>query len=193
MHARRLPLLAALLGLILLGSAPARAESFKLDPVHSSLIFRIKHLGVGYIYGRFNDFSGSFAFDKDPARCALSAEIKVASIDSNNATRDKHLRSADFFNVKEFPKITFKSTRVRVLDARTYEVTGNLTLHGVTKSVTARLERIGTGKDPFTKGVRTGFETTFTLKRSDFGMKFMTGAIGDEVRITLAAEGVAAP
>ena len=184
---------AALLGLVLLSGAPARADSFTIDPVHSSLIFRTSHLGVGFIYGRFNTFSGSFAFARDPAGCSLNVTIEAASVDTNNAARDKHLRSDAFFNVKEFPKITFKSTRVRLVGGKTYEVTGDLTLHGVTRPVTARLERIGSGKDPRTRAVRTGFQTTFTIKRSDFGMKFMLGGIGDEVRVILAAEGLQTP
>jgi polyisoprenoid-binding protein YceI len=187
--APRLPALLA--GLVLAWSAaPARAENYKIDPTHSSLIFRVKHMGVGHIYGRFNDFSGSFSFEGKGG--ALEVEIKAVSVDTNNKDRDAHLRKADFFNAPEFPKIAFKSTSVKALNALNYEVTGNLTLHGVTKSVTAKLERIGTGKGP-RGAVISGFETTFTLKRSDFGMKFGVPAIGDEVRITLAAEGIRQP
>jgi polyisoprenoid-binding protein YceI len=189
----RSPLLFA--GLVVLSLAsPARAEKYTIDNIHSSLIFRIKHMDVGYIYGRFNTFSGGFAFDeKSPADNALSVEIQADSVDSANAARDKHLKGNDFFNVREFPKITFKSTKFKAVDAKTYEVAGDLTLHGVSKSVTARLERTGTAEDKKFKVIRTGFETTFTIKRSDFGMKFGIPFLGDEVRITFAAEGTRKP
>lgn len=179
----------AFLGLVL-ASPAAAADTYKVDPVHSAILFRIKHMNIGYIYGRFNTYSGSFAFDeRTPGECSLNMEVQVGSIDSGNDKRDTHLKGPDFFNGKEFPKIAFKSTSMKALDAKTYEVTGDLTLHGVTKSVTAKLERIGTGKGPDGKE-RTGFESTFTIKRSDFGMKYMLKAIGDEVRVTLAVEGV---
>jgi polyisoprenoid-binding protein YceI len=112
MRTRTAPWRLALLGALVVVSALAvRAAKYEVDAAHSSLIFRVKHFDVGYIYGRFNTFSGTFSFDeKKAADNALSVEIKVESIDTNNAARDKHLKGADFFNAKEFPKITFKST-----------------------------------------------------------------------------------
>jgi polyisoprenoid-binding protein YceI len=184
----------AVLGLVVF-CAPARADNYKVDPVHSSILFRAKHFGVGHIYGRFNQFSGSFAFDdKNAGECSLSMEVKVDSIDSGNADRDKHLKGPDFFSAKEFPTITFKSTKFKIVDEKTYEVTGNMTMHGTTKEVTVKLERIGTGKDPMGK-TRSGWETTFTINRIEYGVKgFPEGkegtGIGDEVRITVAVEGV---
>ena len=173
-------------------AAPARAaDTFSVDPVHSSMLFRVKHLGVGHIYGRFNQYSGSFTFDpKNPADCKLEMEVKIDSIDSANADRDKHLKGPDFFNAKEFPTMSFKATRMKASDEKTYEVTGDLTIHGVTKQVTVKLERLGTGKDPRTGKPRTGWETVFTINRSDFGVKGFLPAIGDEVRIIVAVEGV---
>jgi polyisoprenoid-binding protein YceI len=183
---------ALLLGAGLLGAAPARAaDTFTVDPIHSSLIFRIKHLDAGYIYGRFNQFSGSFALDdKNPADCKLEMEVKVDSLDTGNGMRDTHLKGPDFFNAKESPTMTFKATSMKAADEKTYEVTGDLTLHGVTKPVTVKLERIGSAKDPRSGKLRTGFETTFTIKRSDFGMKYAIGLLGDDVRVTVAVEGV---
>jgi polyisoprenoid-binding protein YceI len=148
-------------------------------------------MDVGYIHGRFNEFSGTFAFADKGGE--LAVEINASSVDTNNKARDAHLKGADFFNVKEFPKIAFKSTSVKTADGKNYDVTGDLTLHGVTKSVTVKLERIGTGKNPRSGQIITGFETTFTIKRSDFGMKFLLAGIGDDVRITLAIEGVRQP
>ena len=172
-------------------SAVRAADTFTIDPIHSSLLFRVKHLNVGHIYGRFNQFSGSFAFDdKTPADCKLEMEVKIDSLDTANADRDKHLKGPDFFNAKEFTTMTFKATSMKASDEKNYEVTGDLTIHGVTKQATVKLERIGTGKDPRSGKPRSGWETTFTIKRGDFGMKYGIPAIGDEVRIIVAVEGV---
>lgn len=186
---RMRPLVAAAL-LVGLAAAPARAaDAFKVDPVHSSLLFRVKHLNAGYIYGRFNAFSGTFAFDRDPAQCGLTFAVNIDSLDTANAARDKHLKGPDFFNVKEFPAATFKSKSFKALDDKTYEVSGEMTLHGVTQPLTVKLERVGTARG-MRGEVRSGIETTFTIKRSDFGMKFGLQQISDEVRITVAVEGV---
>jgi polyisoprenoid-binding protein YceI len=177
-------------GLGLVAAAPLRADTYRVDPVHSSVVFRIKHFNVGYIHGRFNQIAGTVTFDpNNPDKASFDLQVKADSIDTNNTARDKHLKGPDFFNVQEFPSITFKSKQVRPVSDRMYEVTGDLTLHGVTQPVTAKLEYVGTGKDP--RGTeRIGFETTFTIRRSEFGMKGMLGDIGDEVRITAAFEGV---
>ncbi len=179
------------LSLLFAASSSRAAEVFTVDPVHSSVLFRVKHFDAGYIYGRFNLFSGTFAFDdKNPADCKLEIEVKIDSIDSANADRDKHLKGPDFFSAKEFPTMSFKATSMKAGDEKNYEVTGDLTIHGVTKQVTVKLERIGTVKDPRSGKPRTGWETTFTIKRSDFGMKYGVPAIGDEVRVIVAIEGV---
>lgn len=181
--------LSLVLGLV---AGPARsADTFTVDPVHSSMLFRVKHQNIGHIYGRFNQYSGSFAFDdKDPAACKLEMEVKIDSIDSANADRDKHLKGPDFFNAREFPTMSFKATRMKSAGEKTYEVTGDLTIHGVTKEVTVKLERLGTGKDPRTGKPRTGWETAFSINRSDYGMKALIPAISDEVRIIVAIEGI---
>ncbi|HZY85131.1 MAG TPA: YceI family protein [Gemmataceae bacterium] len=189
MRARSLVAAALFLGLAG-AAAPARAaDTFKVDPVHSSLLFRIKHLNVGYIYGRFNAFGGTFAFDKDPAACNLTFEVNIDSLDTANADRDKHLKGPDFFNVKQFATAGFKSKSFKAVDEKTYEVSGDLTLHGVTQPVTVKLERVGTAKG-MRGEVRTGIDTTFTIKRSDFGMKYGLQLLSDEVRITVAVEGI---
>jgi polyisoprenoid-binding protein YceI len=153
------------------------------------VLFRVKHFGVGHIYGRCNDISGTFTLDdKDAAACSFAMQVKTPSVDTGNPKRDQHLKSPDFFNAKQFPAITFKSTQVKQADAQNYEITGDLTLLGVTKPVQVRLQRIGTGSTP--AGYRAGFEATLNVNRSEFGMKFMPDAIGDEVRVTVAVEGV---
>ena len=176
--------------LTLFASANVKAaDTYKVDGVHSSVIFRCKHLNVGHVYGRFNKFSGTFQFgDKNVAECALQMEVKADSVDSGNGDRDRHLKGADFFSVKEFPTISFKSTAFKQIDDNNYEVTGDMTLHGETKPITVKLERLGTGKDP-RGGARSGWESTFTIKRSDFGMKFMLQGISDEIKIIVAVEG----
>ena len=172
--------------LALLGPAlPARAADYAVDPMHSGVNFKISHLGLAWVYGRFDEFSGSFTIDGAKASFALT--IKTESVDTNNKKRDDHLRSPDFFNAKQFPVITFKSTSVKPITGG-YDVTGDFTLHGVTKSITFPLKGGRTAEFP--KGVqRTGFSTELVIKRSEFGMDKMTNAIGDEVHVAISFEG----
>lgn len=181
------------LGLILLSGWRATAvfgQTYKVDPVHSSVLFRVKHFDVGYFYGRFNAISGTIVLDKqNPSRSSVSLEVRTESVDTNDPKRDGHLKSPDFFNVRQFPVITFKSTSVKPLKANVWEVRGNFTLLGVTRPLTVQVTLTGEGKDAF-GNYRVGFETTFDIKRSDFGMKYMLGPLSDEVRIILSVEGV---
>lgn len=166
------------------------ADTYKVDPVHSSVVFRIGHAGIGVVWGRFNAPAGSFTLDADdPARSSFDVQIPVDSVDTANKQRDEHLKNADFFNAKQFPTIAFKSTAVKKGAApNTLDVTGDLTLHGVTRSVTVAVELIGKGEFP--KGTpRAGIEATFNIKRTDFDMKNMVGPVGDDVRIVVALEG----
>jgi polyisoprenoid-binding protein YceI len=176
---------------VLLSSAglTAYADTFKIDPVHSSIVFSIKHLGVTDFYGRFNDVSGQVVFDKaDPAKSSVELTIPVESIDTHFAKRDQHLKSPDFFNAKQFPAIVFKSKSVEG-SGENYKVSGDLNLHGVTKPLTLDIKRGPDGKGPEGE-IRGGGETQFAIKRSDFGMNFMQGALGDEVTVFLSLEGV---
>jgi polyisoprenoid-binding protein YceI len=165
------------------------ADDYALDAMHSAVTFKISHLGLSWIHGRFNDVAGNFTIDPDNAgKCAFELTVKAQSIDTGNTKRDDHLRSPDFFNVRQFPQLTFKSTGVKAVKDG-YEVTGDLTLHGATRSLTFTL--VGGRKAEFPKGVqRTGYSTELVLKRSDFGMDKMTEAIGDEVHIAISFEGV---
>lgn len=176
---------------MVLGGYPAAGqagESYKVDPVHSTLLFKVKHFGAGNFIGRFNDVSGSFVLDeKDPAKSTVEIQVKADSIDTANEKRNQHLKGPDFFNVKQFSSISFKGKSVKKGGDHAYEVTGDLTLHGVTKEVKIQVEHVGSGKDP--QGTqRAGFEATFKLKRSDFGMNFMVGPLGDEVQIIASLE-----
>ncbi len=163
------------------------AAGFKVDSVHSCVIFRVKHLGLGHIYGRFNEISGTLDYASGGEGSAVDLTIRTASLDTNSQKRDNHLRSPDFFSVKEFPTVTFKSTKWKKMGDNAYEVTGNLSLHGNTKTITAKVEKIGEG-DRGRMGYRVGFETTFDIKRSDFGMKKLLEVVGDDVRLIISVE-----
>ena len=179
----------ALAALVAAAAATARAaDTYTVDPVHSSISFKISHVGISYIHGRFNDVSGQFAIDKDdPAKSSFELSIKVESVDTNNPKRDEHLRSADYFNAKQFPAMTFQSTSVKPV-AGGYDVTGNLTLHGVTKPVSFALKG-GDKTVEFPKGMqRIGFTTNLTIKRSDFDMKASLDSLGDEIPIDIGVE-----
>lgn len=166
------------------------ADTYTVDPVHSSLIFRIKHANVGYFYGRINDPAGTFTLDAaDAGKSVFEFNVAVNNIDTHNDKRDAHLKSPDFFNEKQYPTIAFKSTSVKKAADNKLEVTGDLTLHGVTKSIVVPVEVVGTGEFPKGTG-RAGIEAVFTIKTSDFQIKGMPGALGEEVRLMVGLEGV---
>ena len=165
----------------------ANAETYKVDPVHSSIVFKSKHIETSYVFGRFNDFGGTVNVDPDPTKMSFDVSAKVESIDTGNAKRDTHLKSPDFFSAKEFPTISFKSTSVKPSGDSKLEVTGDMTLHGVTKPVTVTIEKVGQSNNP-QFGERVGFYTMFTVKRSDFGMSGMQPMSGDEVELAVAFE-----
>jgi polyisoprenoid-binding protein YceI len=172
------------------GAKAHAADSYAVDPVHSSVSFKILHAGISYIHGRFGDVSGQFVIDKDdPAKSSFALSIKTESVDTNNANRDEHLRAPDYFNVKQFPTLTFQSTSVKAV-AGGYETTGDLTLHGVKKPVTFTLKG-GDKTVEFPKGMmRVGFTVLLSIKRSDFDMKTSLEALGDEVIIDMGVEAV---
>ncbi|RKU14114.1 polyisoprenoid-binding protein [Candidatus Poribacteria bacterium] len=166
------------------------AKAYQIDAVHSSVLFRAKHLGVSYNYGRFNEFSGSIMMDEtDVPKSKVEFEVKTASVDTANEKRDQHLRSPDFFNAKQFPVITFKSTKVsaKAGQENMLEVTGDFALHGVKKSITVDVEITGKGKHP-QDGELIGFETTFGIKRSEYGMTYGMQGVSDDIRITVSIE-----
>jgi polyisoprenoid-binding protein YceI len=166
----------------------AEASSYKIDPVHSSIHFRIKHMGVGHVWGRFNKLGGEITFADGGKGSSVSVEVETGSVDTGNGGRDKHLKSPDFFSAGEFPSITFKSTAWKKTGEGSYEVTGDLMLHGQTKSVTAKVTKVGEGDlgKPF--GYRIGFDGELTINRSDFGMTKPVGDGSDEVTLYLAFE-----
>jgi len=170
---------------------PAAAGTFNVDPVHSSVIFRVKHAGTSWFYGTFTKISGSFTLDADhPTTSTALIEIAADSIDSRSANRDQHLKSEAFFNAKEFPSIIFETTAVEETESG-LRLTGRLTLLGQTHEITADAVHVGEGEF---QGKRSGWETTFEIKRSDFGMTYGVeqGALGDDVRVIVSLEGVQA-
>ena len=185
------PLLLVAFAIAVAAAAPATAADYVIDTAksHASVNFRIKHLGFSWLTGRFNDFSGTFTFDDaHPEASKVKVEVNTDSIDSNHAERDKHLRSKDFLDTGAYPKATFESTAVKVNGDKA-TITGNLTLHGVTKPIEIVAERIGGGADPW-GGFREGFTGTTRIPLKDFGIKFDLGPVSQEVELTLNIEGV---
>lgn len=191
---RRLALaLAALVGLTacLAAARPAVADDYTLDKAHAAVVFSISHMGMSVTYGRFNAITGNYTLDPDAAKCAFKVSIKTDSVDTNNADRDKHLRSPDFLNAGEFPLISFESTKVAAHqdgEKTVYDVTGKMTMHGVTKEITLPLKKLGEGGGG--RQYRSGFVCETTLKRSDYGMTNMLPGVGDEVEIKISFEGI---
>lgn len=185
-------LLPALL-LTIAGTAAQAADTYDIDPVTSSVLFRVKHFNVAYFHGTFNsvnDKESSLVWDEaNPANSKVVVVVDAASVDSRNEKRDAHLANPDFFDAKQFPVLKFASTAVKAVDATHFEVAGNFTMHGVTKPLTITVTKTGEGKDPKGKH-RIGFETVFMIKRSDYGMDKMLENIGDEVTITFSTEGI---
>lgn len=164
------------------------ATSYGVDLGHSTLMFRCKHLGVSYQWGRFDKFGGSFTLAEDPAASMVEVTIDAASVNSNSNGRDDHLRGPDFFNVKQFPEITFKSKAVKG-DGAKYTITGDLTFHGVTREVEMEVEKVGEADTRM--GRRAGFEGRFVIDRTDFGVETYSDSLGTEVTMTFAVEGIA--
>ena len=182
--------------LLLIGSAgitePMGIATYEIDTAHSMILFRAKHNNVSYNYGRFNEFTGEIMISADAVtERTVEFEVKAASVDTGNEKRDQHLRSSDFFSAKQFPLITFKSTKVIEKESKkdVLEVTGDLELHGVKKSITVDAEITGRAKGKDGESL-IGFESIFTIKRSEFGMTYGMGGISDDIRITVSIEAV---
>ena len=192
--------LAALaLGTALLSAGQAMAADYTIDKEgqHAFIDFKISHLGYSFIYGTFKDWSGTFSFDAaKPEDSKISIDIKTASVDTNHAERNKHISSKDFLDVATYPDAKFVSTSVKSTGKNadgkdTADVTGDLTLHGVTKPIVIKAVFNGEGKDPW-GGYRAGFNGTTTIKRSDFGKMMDLGPQSDTVTFDISFEGVKA-
>jgi polyisoprenoid-binding protein YceI len=172
--------------------ATAAVERYVIDTEggHAFVQFRIKHLAYSWLYGRFDDFSGTFTYDtEDTSNSAVEVTINTASLDSNHAERDKHLRGKDFLDVDRYPQASFRSTAHKETGFNISVLEGELTLKGITKPVRIEVQRIGNGPDPW-GGYRRGFQgsTSFALK--DFGIDYNLGPAASEVEMILSIEGV---
>jgi len=161
-------------------------EAFSVDPVHSTAIFKAHHLGAGMFYGRFNDVTGTIDVVNDLP--VFDVSIDIDSVDTNSTKLDGHLKSPDFFNSVEFPAMTFKSKSAKKIGDEIYEVVGEITIHGVTKPLTVRMAK--TGQVTNRRGEMVGYETEFTITRSEFGMVYGIegGALSDEIKVIVALE-----
>ena len=184
----------AVLAAAVLAASPAlAADTYNFDKAHTTVLFQVRHI-VTNVTGKFKDFDGQIQVDKaNPAASTVDFTIQAASIDTNEPKRDEHLRSADFFDVANNPKITFKSTSVKATAKDTYSVAGDLTMRGVTKPVTLTVSYLGEGKDPW-GNEKLGFEVAGLLNRKDFNINWNKTLdaggvlVGDEVKVQIAVE-----
>lgn len=187
---------ASLRGLVLLGALLAfagfsrtEAAEYQIDPTHTHILFMVDHLGFAKMIGLFNDFSGTISFDPNNIDAsAVRVTIRTASLDTQNAQRNKDLMGADWFNVAEFPTMTFVGKKYIRKDDRSGTVIGDLTLLGVTRPVSLEVTLNKMGVNPLDKRPEVGFSAHGVIRRSDFGMKTFLPAIGDEVTILLEVE-----
>jgi len=176
-------------------AAVAAPENYTIDPMHTFPHFSVDHLGVSTIWGRFGKTSGKFTIDHAAKKASLDLSVDTASIDTGDnvrgsrpRARDEHLRTADFFNVQEFPQMTYKSTNVKFSGDNPSEIDGQLTLLGVTKPVVLKVERWICKDNPNSKKPMCGGNASGAFKRSDFGMKFGIPNVGDEVKLFVEVE-----
>jgi len=186
----KLAVIALACGILLGLPTAAQAADYKIDPAHSFIQFRISHLGISWLIGRFNAFEGNFTYDPAEGRSAqkVSVTINTSSVDTNHAERDKNLRGSKFLEVESFPTTTFVSTGYSG-DADGGTLSGDLTLHGVTKSISFPVKRIAEGDDPW-GGYRAGFEGRYTLVLKDFGMATNLGPEVLSLELELNIEGI---
>lgn len=164
--------------------------TYSVDPAHSSVEFAVKHLGIASVKGSFASFEGTLVLGEDLAATQAYGTVEVASVDTKESARDEHLRSADFFDAERYPRLTFRSTAIHPIDDDTFDIAGELTMHGITRELTLRAELQGTENDPW-GNERVGVEVSGQLNRSDWDMKFnqVLGSgnvlVSDKVKLSL--------
>jgi polyisoprenoid-binding protein YceI len=163
------------------------AGTYKIDPTHSNATFTLTHLGVSRFTGRFDNVNGSFVVAGKDSR--ISAEVGLDQLNTGLPKREEHLKSTEYFDAARFPTLTFNSTSVKLDDQGDGTVSGELGIHGVTRPVTFKVRHIGAGKDPWGR-FRSGYLATAAIKRSDWGMNTMLGALGDAVDLSISIEGI---
>jgi len=184
------------LGLALPLAAAGAPETYELDPIHTYPNFSVDHLGVSTMWGRFDKTTGKFVIDRTAKTGSVEIVVETGSIGTGDnekgnrpRARDEHLRTADFFNVAEFPRMTFKSTEVKFAGDSPSEIQGQLTLLGATKPLTLKIERWVCKDHPFSKKPMCGGNASGAIKRTDFGMKYGVPAVGDELKLFIEFEG----
>jgi polyisoprenoid-binding protein YceI len=176
----------------------APTGTWNVDTTHSRVGFAVKHLGIATVRGTFKEFEGTLEIGDDLATAKAYGKVKTASVDTNEAARDEHLRNSDFFDVEKYPEITFESTKIEAIDEDSLKILGNLTINGTTNEVELVAEVGGTEVDPWGND-RVGLEAVGKISRSDFGMKFNMAlgsgnlAVGDKVTVNLDISAVKAP
>lgn len=173
---------------------PAAAAEYEIDQSHSQVLFKVKHLGISTVTGRFRDFAGTITYDpRNPAAARARATIKTASIDTDNDRRDNHLRGADFFEAEKYPEITFTAGRLREARGDGFELDGTLTMRGVTRPITLDVEKVGPARGPDGRE-RMAFNATTTLDRTQYGLTWSRATeagglvVGNDVQIVLELE-----
>jgi polyisoprenoid-binding protein YceI len=182
--------IAAILVSVALPLSAFAADSYTIDPLHTFPRFRINHLGFSTMQGRFDKTSGKVTLDRAAKTGSVELAIETASVSTGFVKRDDHLKSPDFFNAAEFPTITYKSTAIHFKGDTPSSVDGNLTISGVTKPVTFTIDAFNCGANPMNKKEECGADASADIKRSDFGVKFGTPAIGDDVKLVLEIEAI---
>jgi len=180
----------ALVLFVLNFGAQAQTTTYKVDPAHTSIVFKVDHMGFSQVYGMIGGADGKFVVDeKSPDKSSFEVTAKVDTIYTGDKKRDDHLRNADFFDAKVHPTLSLKSKTVKKAGDK-FDITADLTMHGVTKPVSFTFKQMKTGKDPW-GNVRTGGVAVLNIKRTDFGMKFMSkpGEVGDEIEVQISIEG----
>jgi Uncharacterized conserved protein len=184
-------LFATIAFLVLSAFAVAESTTWTNDKPHSQLFFTVTHLGFNDVSGTFDDFTATIKSSKpDFSDAVIGLTAKVGSINTRVDARNNHLKSADFFDAEKYPELTFKSTKLKPVGKNRYKLTGDLTIHGVTKSTTVDLLYRGQKSNPMSSKLTTSFQITGSIKRSDFGIgsKFPEAIISDEVRISASGE-----
>ncbi len=184
------PSLLALLGALLFSHIALAADRYAFDKTHSQILFFVNHLGFSNSQGEFHDYEGNFEFDPSNwGNSSVEVGIRTASIDMDDYAWDKHLRAKDFFDVKKFPEMRYRSNRVEKTGAKTGKIYGELTLLGITRPVVLDLTLNKVGLHPMKQTPHAGFSATARLKRSDFGMKYAVPMVSDEVELRIEVEG----
>lgn len=176
--------------MLLAAPAKAQVETYDFDKAHTQILFFADHLGFSKSQGEFHDYDGNFVFDRTkPENSSVEVTIQTASIDMDHEKWDAHMKNEDFFDVEKYPTMTFKSTGIEVTGENTANITGDLTILGVTKPVTLAVMHNKSGKHPFNQKMVAGFSASTTIDRSEWGMEYGLPMMSPEVEIRIEVEG----